>query len=90
MTREEVIVMAREAGLNDWMVFGRIEPEENILMRFAAAVAAHEREQYEGVIRELLEALEALAEHVGYRSGDNECRPLENALAAIAKARGKA
>ena len=41
-------------------------------------------------IEELLEALEALAEQVAYRSGDNECRPLENALAAIAKARGKA
>jgi hypothetical protein len=44
MTREEVIAMARKAGLNDWMVFGRIEPEENILMRFATAVAQHERE----------------------------------------------
>jgi len=37
---------------------------------------------------DLLEALEALADHVGYRIGDNECRPLENAIAAIAKARG--
>lgn len=90
MTREEVITMAREAGLNDWMVFGRIEPEENILMRFAAAVAQREREACIKIIEELLEALEALAEQVAYRSGDNECRPLENALAAIKKARGKA
>lgn len=38
---------------------------------------------------ELLEALETLAEHFEYYMGDNECRPLENARAAIAKATGK-
>ena len=37
---------------------------------------------------ELLEALETLAEHFEYYMGDNECRPLENARAAIAKAAG--
>lgn len=37
---------------------------------------------------ELLEALETLAEHFEYYMGDNECRPLENARAAIAKATG--
>lgn len=35
---------------------------------------------------DLLDALEALADYVDERSGDNECRPLENARAAIAKA----
>ncbi len=39
---------------------------------------------------ELLDALETLAEHFAYYMGDNECRPLENARAAIAKATGEA
>ena len=38
---------------------------------------------------ELLEALEFLVEHVEYYIGDKEFRPLENALFAIAKARGQ-
>ena len=38
---------------------------------------------------DLLEALETLAEHFEYYMGDNECRPLENARAAIAKATGE-
>ncbi len=38
---------------------------------------------------ELLEALETLVEHFEYYMGDNECRPLENARAAIAKATGE-
>ena len=37
---------------------------------------------------DLLEALNALADYVDDRAGDNECRPLENARAAIAKAEG--
>lgn len=37
---------------------------------------------------DLLDALETLVEHFEYYMGDNECRPLENARAAIAKARG--
>ena len=37
---------------------------------------------------ELLEAIETLVEHFEYYMGDNECRPLENARAAIAKATG--
>ena len=37
---------------------------------------------------ELLEAIETLVEHFEYYMGDNECRPLENARAAIAKASG--
>ena len=38
---------------------------------------------------ELLGALETLVEHFEYYMGDNECRPLENARAAIAKATGE-
>jgi hypothetical protein len=76
MTREEVIVMARKAGLNDWMVFGRIEPEENILMRFATAVAAHERE----ACAKLCEAVHA--EHHGGEVLATWC-------AATIRARGK-
>ncbi len=37
----------------------------------------------------LLQALETLVEHFEYYMGDNECRPLENARAAIAKAEGE-
>lgn len=37
---------------------------------------------------ELLEAIETLVEHFEYYIGDNECRPIENARAAIAKASG--
>lgn len=39
---------------------------------------------------DLLEALENLADYIDERAGDNECRPLENARAAIAKAKGEA
>lgn len=35
---------------------------------------------------ELLNVLETLVEHFEYYMGDNECRPLENARAAIARA----
>ena len=47
---------------------------------------------YECLLREyksLLEALETLVEHFEYYMGDNECRPLENARAAIAKVTGE-
>ena len=46
---------------------------------------------YECLLREyksLLDALETLMEHFEYYMDDNECRPLENARAAIAKATG--
>ena len=39
---------------------------------------------------DLLEALKSLADYVDERAGDNECRPLEIARAAIAKDEGKA
>jgi len=88
MTHEEVIAMAREAGFIDWMVFGRIEPEENILMRFATAVAAHERE----ACAELLEALEEALDDWEDTHFDEEYPPriewADKARAAIAKARG--
>lgn len=41
------------------------------------------------VAPDLLKALENLADYIDERAGDNECRPLENARAAIAKARGQ-
>ena len=39
---------------------------------------------------DLLEALENLADYIDERAGDNDCRPLENARAAIRKAKGEA
>lgn len=38
---------------------------------------------------DLLAALKVLTNYVDERTGDNECRPLENAIAAIAKAERK-
>jgi hypothetical protein len=52
MTREDVVAIANEAGLCDWMVFGKIESKEDVLMRFAAAVAAHEREACINIIEQ--------------------------------------
>jgi len=40
MTRDDIIRMAREAGIECLMV----RPEDMVLHRFAALVAAHERE----------------------------------------------
>ena len=51
--------------------------------------AATELRRLHEVNQELLEALETLAEHFEYYMGDNECRPLENARSAIAKATGE-
>jgi len=42
MTTEDIIRMAREAGGNDWGIFRDFMPE---LERFAALVAAFEREE---------------------------------------------
>ena len=47
---------------------------------------------YDCLLREykvLLDALETLAEYFAYCMGNNECRPLENAREAIAKATGE-
>lgn len=44
MTNDEITRMAREAGLEDWSVHGRIESKWDCLARFAALVAAAERE----------------------------------------------
>lgn len=44
MTEGELIALAREAGLEDWAVYGRIESKEECLKRFATFVAAAERE----------------------------------------------
>lgn len=45
MTNDEVIKLAREAGLEDWSVHGRIESKWDCLAKFAALVAAAEREE---------------------------------------------
>jgi hypothetical protein len=45
MTRDDIIRLAREAGFIDWSLHGRLESKEEALERFAALVAAAEREQ---------------------------------------------
>ena len=50
MTRDDIIRMAREAGNDDWGIFRDFMPE---IERFAALVAAHEREQCAKVCEEL-------------------------------------
>jgi predicted TIM-barrel fold metal-dependent hydrolase len=44
MTRDDIIRLAREAGIVDWSLHGRLESKEEALKRFAALVAAAERE----------------------------------------------
>ena len=44
MNREEVIRLAQEAGIVDWSLHGRLESKEEALERFAALVAAAERD----------------------------------------------
>lgn len=86
MTREEVITLAHKANIN--VHTGKSFAEDLYIERlegFAAAVAAHEREQHEGLIRELLEALE---EVLGW---ETLCpiEVYEQARSAIAKAKGE-
>jgi predicted TIM-barrel fold metal-dependent hydrolase len=45
MTRDDIIRLAREAGIVDWSLHGRLESKEEALERFAALVAAAEREK---------------------------------------------
>lgn len=52
MTRDEIIYMAREAGLVDWTLHNRLESKEEVLERFAALVAAAERENCAKVCEE--------------------------------------
>lgn len=47
MTRDDITHMAIESGLEDWSVHGRVESKWACLERFAALVAAHERDKYE-------------------------------------------
>lgn len=46
MTKDDIIllIMAREAGLEDWTVHGRIDDKLVCLKKFASLVAAAERE----------------------------------------------
>ncbi len=46
MTRDDIIRLAREAGIVDWSLHGRLESKEEALERFAALVAAAERETF--------------------------------------------
>ena len=73
-------------GCDEWRTMARTygtEGEEEIgsivMLANARLIAA---------APELLYALETLVEHFEYYMGDNECRPLENARAVIAKATG--
>jgi hypothetical protein len=52
MTRENIIRMAREAGFEDWTLYGRIESKESALNRFADLVAAAEREACAKIVDE--------------------------------------
>lgn len=42
-SRTDVLSMAREAGLYDCIVFGRIESKDTVIERFAALVSKQER-----------------------------------------------
>jgi hemoglobin-like flavoprotein len=81
MTREEVLELALQVsnGKVWWSI------NKDTILEIADAVAVYEREQYEGVIRELLEALE---EVLGW---ETLCpiEVYEQAREAIAKAKGE-
>jgi hypothetical protein len=80
MTRDEIIHMAREAGL--WMTSDeRIAAVE----RFAALVAAHEREACAKVCEKLPNTFKIAADEFGYTA---EQPTAENYAAAI-RARGE-
>ena len=83
MTREEVLELALQVsnGKVWWSI------NKDTILEIADAVAVYEREQYEGVIRELLEALRICSGFVE-AFGQPEVRAMVRE--AIAKARGKA
>ena len=83
MTREEVLEITLQ------VIKGKMWWETNgeVIIEVALAAAEHEREQYEGLIRELLEALRICSGFVE-AFGEPEIRAMVRE--AIAKARGKA
>ena len=58
--------------------------------QFRTALQTQKIEQLNAERDKLLAALEALADYVDERTGDNKCRPLENARAVIAQVGGAA
>ena len=83
MTREEVLELALQVsnGKVWWSI------NKDTILEIADAVAVYEREQYEGVIRELLEALRICSGFVE-AFGEPEIRAMVRET--IAKARGEA
>ena len=77
MTRDDIIRMAREAGLYDCIVFGRIESKDTVIERFAALVAAAERDG----CCDLLEGMHVAGtgSHNYYLHAATELRRLRNA-----------
>jgi predicted nucleic acid-binding Zn-ribbon protein len=60
MTRDDIIRLAREAGFIDWSLHGRLESKEEALERFAALVAAAEREALESENKTLKDEIKEL------------------------------
>ena len=70
MTKTEVIAIAQRAGYPH-VGLSWNDQEQAFLMRFAALVAASEREACEPLIRQLVAALE------GYRRNHNDTQPCD-------------
>ena len=84
--QREALKLALEAL--QFAVYG--EPVPSLEVAAMRAVRKALADPVQEAAPDLLEALENLADYIDERAGDNECRPLENARAAIAKAKGEA
>ena len=89
MTHEEVLNLTLEASNGKMLKNGEMwwAMNSNAAFKLADAIAQREREQYEGVIRELLEALRICSGFVE-AFGEPEIRAMVRET--IAKARGEA
>ena len=86
-TMNEEQALAEKLRTDAIAIFGDGQAERDIIEWFYAALLAAAPAQPE--VQRLREALETLVEHFEYYMGDNECRPLENARAALAASIGQ-
>jgi hypothetical protein len=73
MTRDDIIRLAREAGIVDWSLHGRLESKEEALERFAALVAAAEREACAKLCEEIAKDNDAEGADIDWVTGNMEC-----------------
>jgi hypothetical protein len=82
MTRDDIIRLAQEAGIVDWSLHGRLESKEEALERFAALVAAAEREACAKLCEEIARRNEAECD-IDWVTGNMECADYIRARGAV-------